>query len=415
MAKISITEELAIFKSGTVDLISDGELLARLELTRKENRPLRIKYGADPSCPDIHLGHTVPLRKLRKLQDLGHTVIFLIGDFTARIGDPSQRSDTRKMLTDEEVKENAKTYQKQVFKILDHKRTEVRYNSEWLDRLKPKDFLDLMSRYTVARILERDDFKKRYEEERPITMLEFMYPLLQGYDSVVLKSDVELGGTDQKFNLLVGRELQRDCGQPPQIVMTLPLLEGTDGVQKMSKSYGNYIGVNDSSTEMFGKVMSLPDNLMIRYFRYLTDKKDEEINELEKKLKDGAIHPRDLKAELAREIVRCYHGSEEAERANKEFDTVFKEKGLPDSIPTVFIRPEKLEEGSIELVALLLETNLVTSKGEARRLITQGGVKVDEIKIDNVNERLRLDKPRLIQCGKRRFVRVGLSKHQEEA
>ncbi|MDD5085931.1 MAG: tyrosine--tRNA ligase [Candidatus Omnitrophica bacterium] len=406
---MSITEELAIFKSGTVDLISDGELLARLELARKENRPLRIKYGADPSCPDIHLGHTVPLRKLKKLQDLGHTVIFLIGDFTARIGDPSQRSDTRKMLTEAEVKENAKTYQKQVFKILDHKRTEVRCNSEWLDRLKPRDFLDLMSRYTVARLLERDDFKKRYEEEKPITMLEFMYPLLQGYDSVVLKSDVELGGTDQKFNLLVGRELQRDCGQPPQIVMTLPLLEGTDGVQKMSKSYGNYIGVNDSSTEMFGKLMSLPDNLMIRYFRYLTDKKDDEVSELEGKLKDGAIHPRDLKARLAREIVESYHGSKEAERANKEFDTIFREKGLPDSIPTVFIRPEKLEEGSIDLVKLLLEANLVASKGEAKRLIAQGGVKVDEIKIDNVNERLRLDKPRLIQCGKRRFARVASS------
>ncbi len=403
---LDINEEIKIFEDGVVDLISHDELRKKLAQARKEGRPLRIKYGADPSAPDIHLGHTVPLRKLKKLQDLGHEIIFLIGDFTARIGDPSQQSETRKMLSEKEVTANASSYQKQVFKILDSKRTRVVHNSEWLDKISPSDFLKLTSKYTVARLLERDDFRKRFETKQPIALLELLYPLLQGYDSVVLKSDVELGGTDQKFNLLVGRELQRDYGQEPQIVVTLPIIEGTDGVQKMSKSLGNHIGVLDSSKEMFGKIMSIPDGLMLRYFAYLTPISSSEIAEMEKDLKKEKIHPRELKVRLAKEIVSLYHSPAEADQAHREFEKVFRDGGVPEELLQVSIARQKLKNGRIDILSLLQEAQLTSSKSEARRLIRQGGVRINQKKVENDKEEISLEQDVVIQCGKRKFAKV---------
>ncbi|MBI4549829.1 MAG: tyrosine--tRNA ligase [Candidatus Omnitrophica bacterium] len=403
---LDIEEEVRVFEAGAAELISRDEIKKKLLDARKTGRPLKLKYGADPSAPDIHLGHTVPLRKLRSLQDLGHQVIFIIGDFTARIGDPSQQSETRKMLSAEQVRANAESYQKQVFKVLDPARTTVRYNSEWLDRMSPNDFLALTSKYTVARLLERDDFKKRFDSKQPIALLEFLYPLLQGHDSVVLQADVEIGGTDQKFNLLVGRELQRDAGQEPQAVLTLPILEGTDGVQKMSKSLGNYIAVQDPPNDMFGKVMSIPDALMGRYFTYLTDLPAAEVAELEKGLRDGRVHPRDLKVRLAKEIVALYHSPQQAEAAQREFDNVFREGGLPEDMPEVAIPAAKLKDGAIDILNLLQEAGLTVSKSEGRRLIQQGGVRVNQNKVTSDQEQVRLSDPTVIQCGKRKFARV---------
>ena len=385
-------EQLDVFKEGVVDLISEEDLLRKLE----RGKPLRIKYGADPSAPDLHLGHTVPLRKLKALQDLGHQIVFLIGDFTARIGDPSMRSETRKTLSKEEIRKNAETYQEQVFRILDKKKTEVVYNADWLDKLSPTDFLNLTSKYTVARILERDDFQKRYREKQPITLLEFLYPLMQGYDSVHLKSDVELGGTDQKFNLLVGRELQRDYGQEAQVVLTMPILEGLDGKQKMSKSLGNHIALNDSPSEMFGKVMSIPDSLMSKFFIYTSGMMAKEYKPI------LAENPRDAKAKLAERIVAIYHGSEKGKQACEEFDRIYRDKGLPDEVQNIV-----LSKSELDIVSLLAEAGLAASKSEARRLVEQGGVKVEQKKIEDPGYKVQLTKsPLLIQCGKRKFARV---------
>lgn len=390
-------EQLKIFKENTIDLISEEDLLRKLE----RGKPLRIKYGADPSAPDLHLGHTVPLRKLKALQELGHTIVFLIGDFTARIGDPSHRSETRKPLTESEIKKNAETYQAQVFRILDqNKNVEVVYNSKWLDQLKPADFLTLTSKYTVARILERDDFKKRYEDKQPITILEFLYPLMQGYDSVALKADVELGGTDQKFNLLVGRELQRDYGQEPQVVMTLPIIEGLDGKQKMSKSLGNHVALNDPPEQMFGKIMSIPDLLIGKYFQYVTSGSVS--------AKEIAANPRDAKARLAREIISIYYSKEAAQKASDQFDQVFKKKELPDEIEEVKIPGSKLVSGEIDIVSLLSEAKLVVSKSEARRLVEQGGVKVNQAKVETPETKISLKSSVIVQCGKRKFARVSV-------
>ena len=383
--------QLKILSEGAVDLITSEELETRLALSLKEKRPLRIKYGADPSSADLHLGHTVPLRKLRQFQELGHTVVFIIGDFTARIGDPSQRSETRPMLSAEAIKGNAVTYQEQVFKILDPQKTEVRYNSEWFGKMTPADFLHLTAQYTVARLLERDDFQKRYKANQPIALIEFLYPLLQGYDSVAVESDLELGGTDQKFNLLVGRELQKIWKQKPQMVMTLPLLEGTDGVQKMSKSFGNAIALKDSPREMFGKIMSLPDSLIPRYEKYAAGMAAQE----------AGLHPREAKAALAEKIVGFYHSRDEAAAARQEFDRIFRDKGLPDDIETV-----GLSQKSMDIVSLLKEAGLAASKSEARRLIEQGGVKVDQEKVTDTALVVNLTKPVLIQCGKRKFAKV---------
>ncbi len=407
MPQLDIRDEIKVFEEGVVDLISRDELEKKITLSRKNKKPLRIKYGADPSSPDLHLGHTVPLRKLRALQELGHQTIFLVGDFTARIGDPSQQSETRRMLTEKEVKANAETYQKQVFKILDPARTEVVYNADWLDKLTPAEFLTLTAKYTVARLLERDDFKKRFDAKQPIALLEFLYPLLQGYDSVVLRSDVELGGTDQKFNLLVGRELQRDYGQEPQIVITLPMLEGTDGVQKMSKSLGNAIGVREPAKEMFGKVMSIPDSLLFRYFSYFTQLPAAEVASMQKSFEQGKAHPRDLKVRLAKEIVTLYHNAEDAKKSAAEFDKIFREGGMPDEIQEVVIARHKLKEGKMDIVTLLQEAQLTATKSEARRLIQQGGVKINQKKIESEKEEIALpQKDLVVQCGKRRFARV---------
>ncbi|OGW85456.1 MAG: tyrosine--tRNA ligase [Omnitrophica bacterium RIFCSPHIGHO2_02_FULL_46_11] len=389
-------DQLKIFKEGTVDLISEEELLKKLG----EKRSLRIKYGADPSAPGLHLGHTVPLRKLKRLQDLGHKIVFIIGDFTARVGDPSGQTETRRALSEKEVKENANTYEKQVFRILDAKKTEVRYNSEWLGKFRTEDFLNLAAKYTVARILERDDFAKRYRERRPITILELLYPLLQGYDSLAVESDVELGGTDQKFNLLVGREFQREAGKIPQIVMTLPIIPGTDGKIKMSKSLNNHIALQDAPKEMFGKIMSLPDPLMPMYFQYTSGMAHDQYHPLVTEL----LHsdPRKLKVELAKEIVTLYYGKEEAKKAQDEFDRIFRDKGLPDEIPTL-----AFSTGKKDLVSLLAEAGLTSSKSEARRLIEQGGVKINQEKISDPFYVLEISKdPVLIQCGNRKFVRI---------
>lgn len=396
-----IQRQLKILADGTVDLVSAGELEQRLTACLEEKRPLRVKYGADPSSPDLHLGHTVPLRKLRQFQEFGHQVVFIIGDFTARIGDPTHRNETRPVLSKEQVEKNALTYQEQVFKILDRNRTEVRYNSEWLDKMTPADFLHLTGQYTVARLIERDDFKKRFEGGHPIAVVEFLYPLLQGYDSVVIRSDIELGGTDQKFNLLVGRELQKVWGQKPQMIMTLPLLEGMDGVQKMSKSFNNAIALKDTPRDMFGKMMSLPDALMERYYRYTTGMAAEEVDKIVKDLKSGALHPRDAKASLGEKVVSFYYSSAAASDARKEFDQIFKDKGLPDEIEEVC-----LQQSSLDAVTLLKETGLVVSKSEARRLIEQGGVKINHEKLTDPAAIVQIAGEMLIQCGKRKFIRV---------
>lgn len=392
----SVADQLRIFKEGLVDLISEEELRQRLT----EKRLLRIKYGADPSTADLHLGHTVPLRKLKQLQDLGHQIVFIIGDFTARIGDPSERNEMRPMLSPEEVKRNAKTYETQVFKVLDRKKTEVRYNSEWLDQMKPQDFLNLTSQYTVARLLERDDFQNRYKTNQPIALIEFLYPLLQGYDSVVVKSDVELGGTDQKFNLLVGRELQKVWNQKQQLVITLPLLEGTDGVRKMSKSFGNAININDAPKEIFGKVMSIPDSVVPHYFQYASGMSAQDCQPILEQL--FKTDPREAKAKLGEQIVSLYYDKKKGAQAREEFDRVFRDKGLPDEIQTVVS-----SQTSLDIVSLLLEAGLVLSKGEGRRLIQQGGVKIEQTKITDLNHKVQLTRePILIQCGKRKFARV---------
>jgi len=367
-----VPEQLGIFKENLVELISEKELEAKLADSFKKNRPLRVKYGADPSAPDLHLGHTVPLRKLRQIQDLGHLVVFIIGDFTARIGDPSGRSETRKILTAAEVTENAKTYQEQVFQILDRDRTEVRYNSEWLSKMTSEDFLRLTGQYTVARLIERDDFSKRFKAGDPIALVEFLYPLMQGHDSVIVRSDIELGGTDQKFNLLVGRELQKTDGQEPQVVMTLPIIEGTDGVQKMSKSLNNHIALKDTPREMFGRVMSIPDPLMERFYRFVSALPAEETEGIIRGLKDGSLHPRQMKAKLAERIVGLFHGADAARDASREFDEIFKKKGLPDEVPSV-----KISEKKINIVSLLLYAGLVSIKGEGRRMIDQCGGRID--------------------------------------
>ncbi|MEW6082695.1 MAG: tyrosine--tRNA ligase, partial [Bacillota bacterium] len=308
-------EQMALLKRGIAQIVSEEELLAKIERAKKEGRPLRVKYGADPSAPDIHLGHTVPIRKLKQFQDLGHHVIFIIGDFTGRIGDPSGRSETRRQLTEDEVMANARTYQDQIFKILNPERTEVVFNSSWLGRLDFVSVIELAAKYTLARLLERDDFKRRMEEERPVSVHELLYPLAQAYDSVAIKADVELGGTDQTFNFLLTRDIQREYGQEPQVAVTMPLLEGTDGMQKMSKSLNNYIGINEDPRETYGKIMSVPDNLMLRYLELVTEVPIEEIEAAKAGLEDGSLHPRDLKMRLAREIVSMYHGDEAAQEA----------------------------------------------------------------------------------------------------
>ena len=403
---MDIKEELRIIKRGTEEIISEEELIKKIEKSRKEKKPLRVKQGFDPNAPDIHLGHTVGLRKMRQFQDLGHEIYFVIGDFTGRIGDPSGRSVTRKQLTEEEVNKNAETYKKQVFKILNPERTKVVFNSHWLGKLSFAEVLKVCSKYTVARMLERDDFAKRYKEEKPIGIHEFLYPLMQGYDSVALQADIELGGTDQKFNLLVGRNIQREYNQEPQIIITMPLLEGTDGIEKMSKSLGNYIGINELPQIMYGKVMSIPDSLMIRYFELVTDISLNEIDQIKINLENDNLHPQDVKKKLAREIVKLYHGQNAALIAEEEFEKVFNKKLYPEEMKELVLKKDNLKEGKIWLIKLISLSGLVNSKSEARRLIEQGGVKINGEKVDDPNLDLTVKEGMVVKIGKFNFVKL---------
>lgn len=394
-------KQIEIIKRGVAGIISEEELIKKLEGSAKTGKPLRIKAGFDPTAPDLHLGHTVLIRKLKDFQDLGHQVLLLIGDFTGMIGDPTGKNETRKPLTADEVKKNARTYTQQAFKILDEKKTEVVFNSEWMGRLSSVDMINLASRYTVARMLERDDFQKRYTEGRPIAIHEFIYPLIQGYDSVVLKSDVELGGTDQLFNLLVGRELQREMGQESQVVITTPLLEGTDGVQKMSKSLGNYIGITEPPGEIFGKVMSISDELMMKYYELLSSAPAERVGEI----RAGKAHPRDAKEALAKELTARYWGEAEAERAAVVFKALFSRKEIPEDIEAVEIR----DYPNRGLLTAMKCAGLAATTSEARRLVEQGGVRVDGEKVTDWKIELPQGKQVLIQAGKRFFKKVSFA------
>ncbi len=402
--KEQVARQLDILRRGTAEIISEEELAKKLAASLKKGEPLRVKLGTDPSAPDIHLGHAVVYRKLKQFQDLGHQVLFLIGDFTGKIGDPSGKNVTRPPLTTEQVEANARTYAEQIFKIMDPERTQIVFNSHWLGKMSFEDVIRLASRYTVARMLERDDFANRYHSGRPIGIHEFFYPLMQGYDSVELKADVELGGTDQKFNLLVGRDLQREFGQEPQVAIMMPLLVGTDGVNKMSKSLGNYIGISEAPSEIYGKLMSIPDELMPTYFELATDLPLSEIEQFMKDLEADRVHPRDLKRKLAREIVTLYHGWQEAKGAEEEFDRVFRQGELPDDIPSFRLEAEDYKEGKVWIVKLLERTGLVQSRGEARRLITSGAVRIDNVKKTDPDLELKPQVGMVVQIGKRRFA-----------
>ena len=393
--------ELALLLRGVEEVIPKEEFLKKLD----KKRPLRIKLGFDPTAPDLHLGHTVILNKLKLFQDLGHQVIFLIGDFTGLVGDPSGVNETRPVLSEKEIKKNAKTYERQVFKILDKKKTEIRFNSEWMNKFSPEEFIRLSSVQTVARMLERDDFHKRYTSQKPISIHEFLYPLLQGYDSVALNSDVELGGTDQKFNLLLGREVQKFYGKEPQVIFTLPLLEGLDGDKKMSKSLGNYIAIEDSQNEIFGKIMSISDELMWRYFELLSFKKQEEINKLKKSQKEG-LNPRDIKFLLAEEIVDRFHGEGFGNKAKEEFKSRFQQGNSPSEIKEIEI---KLMEKDISLPKILKEAGMVSSTSEALRLIKQGGVRIEGEKILDSKYKINQNSSLLYQVGKRKFFRIKIA------
>jgi tyrosyl-tRNA synthetase len=402
---MTIGEQIEFLEKGTVDLIRKEDLRMKLERSAKTGKPLRVKLGLDPTAPDIHVGHTVVIRKLKAFQDLGHTVIFLIGDFTGMIGDPSGKNVTRPPLSREEVNANAETYKRQMFKLLDPEKTELRFNGEWMDNFNAADFVRLCAKTTVRQILERDDFTKRMAEEKPISLHELLYPLVQGYDSVALRSDVELGGTDQKFNLLMGRSLQREYDQEPQVIITTPLLEGMDGVQKMSKSLDNYIGIDEPAGEMFGKVMSVSDELMWRYYELLTDLSPAEISDLRSQISEGA-NPRDIKVRLAKLIIKDFHSQADADAAEEEFNRRFVQKEIPDEI-----EEKQITKGTYRLPDLLVDTGLATSKGEAKRLIEQGGVRIDGEKASNSAADIDVSSDAvLIQVGKRKFLRIKGSK-----
>ena len=379
------------------------ELITKLERSVKTNTPLRIKQGFDPTAPDIHLGHTVTIHKLKQFQDLGHEVIFLIGDFTGMIGDPSGKMESRRQMTREEVLANSETYKEQIFKILDPRKTRIEFNSTWCRPMTFAEVLELASKYTVARLLERDDFAERFRDSRPISVLEFLYPLVQGYDSVALRADVELGGTDQIFNLLVGREIQREYGQEPQVVITMPLLVGTDGIEKMSKSLGNYIGICEPAREIYGKTMSIADDLIVPYFRLLTEVPAEELTDMEKRMGDEQVNPRDLKMRLAREIVTRYYDHGTALTAEEEFQRIFQKQGLPDEIPEFNV---PADQSPIWIIKLLVDSGMARTNGEARRLIAQGGVRIGDEKITDQDLELEINREILLRIGKKRFLKV---------
>ena len=398
----SIEEQLELIERGTVDCISREELIKKLKKSQESGIPLKIKAGFDPTAPDLHLGHTVLLQKLKHFQDLGHEIYFLIGDFTGMIGDPTGKSETRKALTVEQVAENAESYKAQVFKILDPEKTKVVFNSSWLGKLTSIDMIKLASELTVARMLEREDFRNRFESGKPISIHEFLYPLIQGYDSVALKADVELGGTDQLFNVLMGRDLQRSNGQEPQVVLTLPLLEGLDGVNKMSKSLGNYIGITESADNIYGKVLSISDDLMFRYFSLLSDLSNNEIADLKSRMENNLLHPKEVKMQLARELTARFYDAEAAKAAEENFEKVFQQGGVPDDLPEFRCTSGE----SVALPQLLFDAGLVKSTSEGRRMIQQCAVSIDGEKVTDV---LMVVKPlgeMLIKVGKRRFSRV---------
>lgn len=398
-------EQIEVLKFGTVDFISEKELLAKITQSYEKNQPLKVKFGADPTRSDLHLGHTVVLNKIRQFQDFGHKVHFLIGDFTAMIGDPTGKNEARPPLEPEVIRENAKTYAEQVFKVLDPEKTEIVYNSIWFEKLTPADFIRLSAQYTVARMLEREDFTQRYKAQTPIFIHEFLYPLCQGYDSVHLKSDVELGGTDQKFNLIVGRELQKSYQQKDQqCVVTVPLLEGLDGFNKMSKSMDNYISIVDSPREMFGKTMRVSDELMLRWYQLLTDYGPSGVAQMKVKLQSGELHPRTAKVELAQFLIRRFHGAEAAKAAFEEFERIFVDKGLPDQVEEVTFPVGD----PISLLELMTKTGLTTSNGEAKRLVQGKAVEINQVKV--TDEKLKIDRKSgdalIIRAGKKKFLKV---------
>ena len=398
---MSIDEQIDILTARSVDFFSHEELKNKLEKAVQEKRGLRIKYGADPSAPDIHLGHVVGLNKLREFQDLGHTVVFIIGDFTGMIGDPSGRSQTRRPLTREQVIENAASYQEQVFKILDRDRTEIRFNSEWCGAMKFEDVIRLSAHVTVAQMLARDDFARRYEANQPISIVEFLYPLVQAFDSVKVEADVELGGTDQLFNLLLGRELQKAMGQEQQCVMTLPLIEGLDGVQKMSKSLNNYVGIDEAPREMYGKLMSLPDELMWKYYSYILCRPKDEVEQMREFVADGSLHPRKAKDALAQAVVERFVDKTAAEDASAEFTRVFAEKALPDELPEVTVPAEE-----VGLLTLMVKAELAKSNGEARRLVKQGAVRIDDERVSDERAIVMPKEGMVLRSGKRGFAKI---------
>ena len=399
----SLEEQLKIIKKGTLDIINEEELIKKLEKSIKENKPLKIKLGLDPSAPDIHLGHTVVLRKLKQLQDLGHEIIIIIGDFTGKIGDPTGKYRMRRFLSDEEVLQNAKTYEEQVFKILDKEKTTIKFNSEWLSKLTFGDVLKLTASTTVARMLEREDFKLRFENQRPIYLNEFFYPLMQAFDSTAIEADIEFGGTDQRFNLLSGRNLQKEIGEEPQIVIMMPLIEGLDGKNKMSKTLGNYIGIYESAKSKYQKVMEIPDELIVKYYTLLTDVDDEKIKEVEAKLKDESVNPRDIKMDLAREIVSLYHTEEEVEQAEERFKMIFQMGQKPKDIDTVNVSKE-----DFDLISTVVDKGLVSSKSEFRRLLLQGGIKINDKKI-TMEKDLPKEGEIVVQVGKKKFMKIIVS------
>jgi tyrosyl-tRNA synthetase len=410
---VSAKEQLNIIQRGAVEIIVEADLLKKLEKSVSTGKALRVKLGFDPTAPDIHLGHAVPLNKARQFQDLGHEVLFLIGDFTGMIGDPTGKSETRKHLTKEEVVENAKTYQAQIYKVLDPAKTRIVFNSEWMSKMTAEQMIQLAAKLTVARMLEREDFKKRYESQLPISIHEFLYPLIQGYDSVALKADVELGGTDQKFNLLVGRELQKEYGQEPQSIVMMPLLEGLDGVNKMSKSLGNYIGITEPAKEIFGKVMSVSDDLMFRFYELVSSVSLGELEKIKTDVKSGALHPMEAKKRLAAELADRFCGGGAGAKARLEFESVFSKKNLPDDIPVVEI---EWEGEKMKLVKLMSTSGVATSNSDARRLVQQGAVEVNEIQVKDSDAELSATAAvattipykdvYAIRVGKKRFVKV---------
>ncbi len=398
-----INEQMDLIKRGAFEIIPEDELIKKLEKSLQTGKPLNIKLGCDPSRPDLHIGHSVVLRKLAQFQSLGHQAILIIGDFTGMIGDPSGRNVTRPALTLEETRMNGESYFEQASKILNKEKTKIVYNSEWLGKMSFEDVIKLASKYTVARMIERDDFTKRFKAGEPISVHEFLYPLAQAMDSVAIESDVELGGTDQKFNLLVGRDIQREYGKEPQIILTMPLIVGTDGVEKMSKSYNNYIGISDSPQDIFGKTLSIPDNLIFNYYELATDISNKELIEIKNKLSDSSVNPRDLKRSLAKTLVKMYHSKQAADEAEVEFDKIFINKEIPDDIPE-FIFEKGIEE--IGILDLIVKVNFAPSKGEARRLVIQGGVIVDGEKIVDIAAKINLKKESILKVGKRKFIKI---------